>query len=247
MPRFTGGNAMKPARFLSYEWDAIAGVIAAVAAIILHLLHVVEAEVILPILLALLGLLFINFIRHARANEVTAGQVESAGQAMQRIESALQPPDAILVGPRRLRAAHEQFLRNMQGETVWYNVCLSMYAPPALFGELLRPAIENPVVTSVRFVLDAEQREVWERQVRPQIDACAGRAKVREPQWRALGKNVSFILADSRVSGRPEVLLSFWGEPFMAQSTDRSLPRYIFHVQPHSELLPHLIELERRV
>lgn len=31
----------------------------------------------------------------------------------------------------------------------------------------------------------------------------------------------------------------------MAQSTDRDIPRYLFHVQAHSELLTQLIELER--
>jgi len=31
----------------------------------------------------------------------------------------------------------------------------------------------------------------------------------------------------------------------MAQSTERNVPRYIFHVQAHSELLTHLVEMER--
>ena len=38
---------------------------------------------------------------------------------------------------------------------------------------------------------------------------------------------------------------SFWGEPFMARATGRDVPRYIFHVQPHSELVSRLVELER--
>jgi len=60
-----------------------------------------------------------------------------------------------------------------------------------------------------------------------------------------LTKTVSFILADSLSSGEPEALLSFWGEPFMAQTTERDVPRFIFHVHGHSELLPHLEELAR--
>jgi len=31
----------------------------------------------------------------------------------------------------------------------------------------------------------------------------------------------------------------------MAQTTDHDVPRFIFHVQKNSELLPHLVELER--
>ena len=68
---------------------------------------------------------------------------------------------------------------------------------------------------------------------------------MREPHWRDLNKNLSFILADSQPDGIAEALLNFRGEPFMAQPTERNVPRYIFLVQAHSELLPHLVELER--
>lgn len=68
---------------------------------------------------------------------------------------------------------------------------------------------------------------------------------MREPRWLRLPRTTSFILADSQVSGGTEALLSFWGEPFMAQATGRDEPRFIFHVQRDSELLPHLVELQR--
>lgn len=237
--------ALKPGRLLNHEWDAIAGLLAAVIAIVLHLLHVVDETVVLPILLALLALLFLNFMRHARSNELTAEQVVRMEQSVGRIESGLQAPDVVLIGPRQLRTANQRFLADMQGDTVWYNVCLSMYAPRALFDALLRPAIDNPQVTSIQFVLDESQRSTWESQVRPQIAACAGCGKVTEPRWQALGRNLSFVIADNRHSGRAEALLSFWGEPFMAQSTARDVPRFMFHVQAHSALLPHLVELQR--
>ena len=53
------------------------------------------------------------------------------------------------------------------------------------------------------------------------------------------------ILADSHASEGTEALLSFWGEPFMAEASERQAPRFIFHVQKNSELLPHLVELDR--
>lgn len=62
---------------------------------------------------------------------------------------------------------------------------------------------------------------------------------------RLLEKNISFILADSHASEGTEALLSFWGEPFMAEASERQAPRFIFHVQKLSELLPHLVELDR--
>lgn len=126
-----------------------------------------------------------------------------------------------------------------------FNVCLSMYRTQPLFDALLRPAIENPQVTSIQFVLDESQQGLWQAEVLPKITACGANSKVREPHWCALSKNISLILADTPSEGAEEALLSFWGEPFMAQSTERNVPRYIFHIQAHSELLPHLVEMER--
>lgn len=236
---------MKIKHLISLEWDAIAGVIAAVVAIILHLLHVVDEHIILPIVLGLLGLLFINFMRHTRNNEITAEQVERVAHSVNRIRSALKVPDVTLIGPRHLRSENEQFIRHMSGETIWYNVCLSMYKPQQLFDSLLRPAVDSPLISSIQFILDRSQTDLWHQFIKPQIASCAGNAKVKEPCWSNLDKNVSFILSDSQLSGGTEALLSFWGEPFMAQSTERNVPRFIFHVQRNAELLPHLMELAR--
>ena len=230
---------MKIKRFLSLEWDAIAGIVAAVVAIILHTLHIVDEHVILPLVLGLIALLFINFMRHTRNNELTAEQVDHS------IQSALKHPDVILIGSRHLRSANEQFIKHMSGDTIWFNVCLSMYKPQPLFDALLRPAVENPMVSSIQFVLNESQRNLWLQFIQPQIAACSGNAKVREPRWCNLTKTLSFIVADSQLSGGTEALLSFWGEPFMAQTTERDVPRFIFHVQKNSDLLPHLVELER--
>ncbi len=236
---------MKLKKFLSFEWDAIAGIIAAVIALILHLLHIVDEGVILSIVLALIALLLINFMRHTRNNETTAEQVSHVLSATHKIQSVLKTPDVLLIGPRHLRSANEHFIRQMSGETLWYNLCLSMYQPQPLFNVLLKPAIENPLVSSIQFVLDFIQQDLWYQDIYPKIAVCAGHGKVREPRWRNLSKTVSFILADNQANGDTEALLSFWGEPFMAQTTDHDVPRFIFHVQKNSELLPHLVELER--
>lgn len=232
-------------KLLSYEWDAIAGLLAAITAIILHMLHIVDEHVIMPIVLALMALLFINFMRHTRHNELMAEHVEHTEHSVRRIQASLKSPDITLVGPRQLRTASEEFARQMRGDTVWFNVCLSMYMPVPLFDALLRPAVENPLITSIQFVLDESQKELWDSVIQPRIASCFGHTKVREPRWCNLSKNISFILADNQQSGGVEALLSFWGEPFMAQSTGKDVPRYIFHVHKHSELLPHLMELER--
>lgn len=234
---------MKLKRLLSFEWDAIAGIVAAVAGIVLHLLHVVDEHVILPIVLALIALLFINFMRHSRNNELTAEQVAHTAHTVNRIHSELKHPEVILVGPRHLRSVNEHFIRHMSGDTIWFNLCLSMYVPPPLFDALLRPALDNPLVSSIQFILDESQRDLWQKVIQPKIAACAGNTKVREPRWCSINKTTSFIIADNQLSEGAEALLSFWGEPFMAQTTERDVPRFIFHVQKNSELLPHLTEL----
>ena len=236
---------MKIKKLLRVEWDAVAGILAAMIAIILHFLHVVDEHVILPIVLALMALLFTNFMRHTRNNELTAEQVDHTARTVLDIQSALKVPDVTLIGPRHLRSRNEQFIQHMSGDTIWYNVCLSMYIPQPLFDALLRPAIENSQVSSIQFVLDKSQKELWEQKIQPRIAACAGSTKVREPRWRNLSKTVSFILADNQINGDAEALLSFLGEPFMAQTTQHDVPRFIFHIQRNSELLPHLVELER--
>ena len=57
---------------------------------------------------------------------------------------------------------------------------------------------------------------------------------------------MSAIISEIAPSGAMECLLSFWGEPFMARDAGKDIPRYIFHVQGHSELVSRLLELERK-
>lgn len=236
---------MKKNRLLSYEWDAIAGILSAVVAIVLHFLHVIDEHIILPVVLTLIALLFINFMRHTRNNEETAEKVEQIHTLVSKISASLTPPDIVLISPRQLRGTNDQFLRNMRGEAILFNVCLSMYRTQALFDQLLKPIIENSHVTSIQFVLDKDQQTAWQTELLPKIKNSIEADKVTEPRWCSLEKNLSFILADTQPDGPTEALLSFWGEPFMSQSTARNVPRYILHVQSHSELMTQLIELDR--
>ena len=102
----------------------------------------------------------------------------------------------------------------------------------------------NPRVTSIQFLLDEGERQRWESAVLPKLAACSGAEKVLEPRWSRLREPVSVIFANGSAGG-VEALLSFWGEPFMGQQAGQNVPRYIFHVQRHSELIGRLRELER--
>jgi hypothetical protein len=232
-------------RLLRFDWDAIAGIIAAVLALLLHFLHIVDEEVLLMIALVLIALLFIRDLRRERTDERIEESLREIHGSLATLASGLTTPDAVLVGPQRLRSESKTFCRGARGEMVWFHVCLLMFESQSLFDDLLRPAVENPRVTRLRFVLDEGQRELWQTAVRPKLADCSGAEKVDEPHWTRLDEHVSFILSDAAGGPAGGCLLSFWGEPFMARAVGRDVPRFLFHVQPHSELLPRLIELER--
>ena len=68
---------------------------------------------------------------------------------------------------------------------------------------------------------------------------------MQDPCWSTIKEHVSCIISDTGTEGRTECLVSFWGEPFMARTVGRDVPRYIFHVQSHSELVGRLVDLVR--
>ncbi|MFN8559830.1 MAG: hypothetical protein U0531_21600 [Dehalococcoidia bacterium] len=232
-------------RLRSFDWDAVAGISAAVLALVLHILHIVDEQVVLAVILVILALVLIRDLRREDRDERVAEAVGRAEAALHALQGSLAAPDTVLIGPRRLRVESERFARNARGEMVWFNVCLTMFAPQALFDVLLRPAVENPRVTSIIFMLDNNERERWQTLVLPKLAACAGREKVREPHWSELHETISFILSEQESHGATEAHLSFWGEPFMARTAGRHVPRYIFHVQRHSELIARLAEIQR--
>lgn len=232
-------------RFLTFDWEAVAGIIAAVAAIVMHLLHLVDQGVLITIAVVLIALLFIRDLRRDRSTEQTHANIEEMRTVLQSIKTNLLPPDVVLIGPTQLRVASERFAANAKGEMIWFHVCLSMFRPQPLFDTLLRPAIENPQVTTIQFILDENQKAFWESEVLPKVGACTGRDKVKPPHWTRIRESVSVILTDVGSTRGTEALLSFWGEPFMARTTERNVPRYIFYVQEHSELITRLVELAR--
>ena len=232
-------------KLLRIDWDIIAGIAAAMMAIVLHLLHIVETDVLLTIVLVLLALLLFRDLRRESSDEQVAHAVEQTRTTLQDLHQALEPPDAVLIGPRRLRAESSRFSETARGEMLWFNVCFTMFKTQQVIDLMLRPAIENTLVDSIQFVSSETERELWNEYMLPKIQACDDSQKVREPRWCQLPETISFILAEVEPHGGTEALLSFWGEPFMSRTTGIEVPRYIFRVQQHSELVPQLVELER--
>lgn len=235
---------MNTRKFLTLEWDAIAGIIAAVIATILHLLHIVDEHVILPIILALIALLFINFLRHTKNTEAEAEQLAATRELVAKIQTSLASPEVVLIGPGKLHEAYDSFLRSMKGDVLWFNVCLSMYQSERQFTAMMRPALENQKIDSIAFILDNSQKELWDAVILPRIEQLPS-ATVKQPQWRCLSKTIALIISDYNSPDCTEALISFWGEPFMSEHISRSVPRFVLHVHPHSELLSYLKELIR--
>jgi hypothetical protein len=233
-------------RLRSIDWDAVAGVIAAVVALILHLLHVVDEDVLLAIVLVILALMLLqNIRREARDEQATATIGEIRETANKLLESATLS-EVTLIGPGRLREESSRFARQAQGTMVWFNVCLLMFEPQSLFDALLRPAVENPRVSEIRFTLDSSERERWNSAVRPKLNECVGTGKVGEPVWTEIDEAISFITAETGTSEAPEAHVSFWGEPFMARSRLADVPRYVLHIHSNSDLIPRLMDVERQ-
>lgn len=233
-------------RLLRLDWDAIAGIIAAVGALVLELLHVVEPTVVLAVVLVVLALLLFRDLRRETREERLLEIVQHTASLLTKYQAALSLPEAVLIGPGHLRSQSERFAIEAHGAMTYFNVCLLMFKPQSLFDKLLRPAIENPRVTSVQFILDEGERERWRTEVLPKVQATSSPDKILEPRWSKLKQEgVSFILAEDE-ERRTEALLSFWGEPFMAKLADQQVPRYVFRIHGHSDLIGRLSELERQ-
>ena len=232
-------------QFLKYDWDAIAGIIAAGAAIIMHMLHLVEADVLLTIAVVLIALLFLRDLRRERQAEHLDASVQKTEVTVKEILSRLNPPDAVLVGPLSIHQVMEDFSRRARNEMVWFHVCPVMFKRQALFDALLKTAIDNPAVKSIQFVLDHSDHDLWESEVVPKIKQCPGQGKVKKTIWTNISGGVSAIISDIDKDAKTECLLSFWGEPFMARTPSHNVPRYVFHVQSHSELVGRMVEVVR--
>lgn len=232
-------------RARTLDWDAIGGLIAAILAVILHLLDVLEQQGLLVIVTSLVALLLFRDLRKETATEELTQSVMDTEQTVAEIRAALTPPELELVGPDSLRQASQRFGQQAQGELIWFNLCLLMLTRRETFDVLVRPAIENPDVSSLQFILDESQRDRWETTVEPIVAEATDGALSLDVYWRQIDESIAFIHTASE-NGRSNALISFWGEPFMAETLQQDVTRYVLHAKERSELIPHLRDLARR-
>ena len=233
-------------QFFKYDWDAVAGVTAAFVAILMHFLHIVETEVLLTIAVVLIALLFLRDLRRENMNERHNLEVQQIRADVKDILARVSLSDVHLIGPQHIHQTMEDFCRRARNEMIWFHVCPLMFKQQAAFDAMLKPVIDNAQVTSIQFVLDHKDQEQWDSVVLPKIRQCPTCSKVKETHWTTISGGVSAIVADVDRDGSKECLLSFWGEPFMARSPRHDVPRYVFHVHSHSELVGRIIDVVRQ-
>ena len=229
-----------------FEWEAVAGLVAAVTALVLHFLHVTDANLLRVITLVLVALLFLRDFRNEARWETLGEATATSVRLLGEIKAATREPEVDLIGPAKLRCATAQFAGQCQGAVVWFNACPDMLAARESAEAILHPFLVNPRITTIRFVLDHRQRDRWQTVVQSTLGALREFGKVEPPVWGDLDSGVSFLIGETdSVEGKAEALVSFWGEPFMAVHHDRRIPGYIIHVRQHSELIGRFREVER--
>jgi len=230
----------------TFEWEAIAGLVAAVAALVLHFLHFTDASILRVITVVLVALLFLRNFRNEGRWEALGEATQTSVHLLREIKAASPEPEIDLIGPSRLRCATAQFAGRCQGVVVWFNACPEMLTTRELGEAILGPFLVNPRITEIRFMLDHRQRTRWQAEVQATLESLRESGKVAPPLWGDLDSGVSFLIGETdSAAGRAEALVSFWGEPFMAVHHDRRVPGYIIHVRQHSELIGRLREVER--
>ena len=228
---------------LNSDWDVMAGIAAAVLGLLLHLFHGGGLDVQIAVILLLCTVLLLRDLRGEGRFLRLARELDRVHERLRSLQDVTSPADVVLLGPKQFTLEYARFASDAHGTVTWYNFCSLMMRRQTVFDNTLRLLIDNPHVHAIRIICNHPEQPTWEADVAPKIALCAGAGKVHEPVWADLPETVSFLLADLKSHGQPEVLLSFWGEPFMLRSADRTVPRYIMRVQSHCELIGRLTEM----
>lgn len=232
-------------RLLTLEWDIISGVVAAAAATILSYFSVVDAAMVRAIMLLLCALILVRELRNDYRLDVNRELLDIIRHEVQGIRETVGDTDIVVIAPLAMRQEFRDFATHMTGDVTWYNVCPRMFRRPEIFSATLAHLIDNPEVTAVHVLGDLRERQAWDRDVAPKLRAKDVESKVRSPMWGALSPAVSFIVGERQGIKRAQALLAIMDEPFASQGKGPSVPRYLFRVQNHSDILTAMAELAR--
>lgn len=224
-------------RLLAVEWDTLAGIAAAFVALVLSLFGLVSDVTVRAILLLLAALILLRELRNDSRSAIHAEHLDCMRQDIRDLREKIGTTDLVVITPLALRSAFQDFVTHLGGRVTWYNACCRMFHRHEVFESTLGQLLGNPDVVAVEMLCDASERHAWDTDLAIKVRKCAGATKLREPIWGALPTAVSFLIGEHRESKRPQALMAIMEEPFASHGNGRSVPRYLFRVQNHSDIL----------
>jgi hypothetical protein len=232
-------------RLITVEWDTLAGVVAALLAMLLSFFGLVSEVTMQAILLLLAGMILLRELRNDSRAATHAEHLDCLRQDVRDIREKVGTTDLIVITSAALRHEFQDFARHLTGRVTWYNACCRMFHRQEVFEGTLGRLITNPGITAIEMLCDECERHAWETDVVLQVQRHGGAGKVREPVWAHMPPTISFLVGEHVEYGRPQALMAIMEEPFASQGSGLSVPRYLFRIQNHSDILTDMAELAR--
>ena len=232
-------------RLVAVEWDTLAGIVAAFLAMLLSFFGLVSEVTVQAILLLLAALILLRELRIDTRAATHAEHLDCMRQDIRDIREKVGTTDLIVITPLALRPEFEDFATHLTGRVTWYNACCRMFHRQEIFEGTLGRLIANPDITAIEMLCDDCERHAWESDVAIQVQHHGGAEKVREPVWVHVPPTISFLVGEHREYRRPLALMAIMEEPFASHGNGLAVPRYLFRIQNHSDILTAMAELAR--
>lgn len=232
-------------RLLAVEWDIVSGILAAVTAMILSYFSVVDATMVRAILLLLCALILVREFRNDYRLDINRELLDVIHHELRDIRETIGETDVVVIGALAMRHEVRDFASHVRGDVTWYNVCPRMFRREDVFTATLAQLIANPEVTSIHVFCNPCERDAWESIVAPRLRAMDREGKVGSPTFQPLSPAVSFVMGEREGMKHPHALVAILAEPFARQGTAPIMPRYLFRVQNHRDIISDMAELAR--
>lgn len=232
-------------RLLAIEWDTLAGIAAAFIAIVCSFFGLVSETTVRAILLLLCALVLLRELRNDSRSAVHAEHLDIIRQDLRDVREKVGTTDIVVITPLALRHEFRDFARHLRGHVTWHNACCRMFHRREMFESTLGLLLGNPEITTIEMLCDERERDAWDSDVATKVGRHGGAAKLTQPLFGRISSSVSFIIGEHREYERPQALMAIMDEPFASRGEGVSVPRYLFRIQNHSDILTALADVAR--
>lgn len=232
-------------RLIAVEWDTLAGIAAAFVAMVLSIFGIVSDVTVRAILLLLAALILLHELRTDSRGAVHAEHLDCMRQDLRDLREKIGTTDLVVITPLALRREFCDFAAHLCGRVTWYNACCRMFHRREVFDGTLGQLLDNPEITALVLLCDEREREAWFGDVAARVQRHAGAEKLQTPLWADIPTTVSFLMGEHREYKRPQALMAIMEEPFASHGNGLSVPRYLFRIQNHSDILMAMAEVAR--